>query len=442
MTTRGDLLIGLVDFLDRRGVVYILLGRVSNFPAQVDSDVDLVISGFHPVDFSRLMLEFAGQAGLRCLQVMQHETSCSYVTLSAQNHRIFTFLHPDACGDYRRNGRLWLTEAEMLIGRRRSSNGFWVPADGTSLVYYLIKRLGKGVLASEHLAYIQGLYRSNPQECDTALVKHFGVMADEVREGVLGPGVVDVPLEVVTRFSRQLDALPLRESGLPRVKHRAKDVLRILGRLRRPTGLIIGFLGPDGSGKSTLIEHVSRELRPAFRRYQYFHLRPGAFFGKRQANPTAVRDPHGQVPRSSAASVVKLLVLMADYVIGYGLKVWPLKVRSSLIVFDRYLQDMQADPRRYRWSGPDWLLRTAGRLAPSPDVWVVLDAPAEVLVARKGEVSVEAAQMQRLGYERLVSELDDVICVRTDRSLEDAVFDVLNQIMARLQRRVSADWGG
>ncbi len=53
--------------------------------------------------------------------------------------------------------------------------------------------------------------------------------------------------------------------------------------------------------------------------------------------------------------------------------------------------------------------------APRPDIVLVLDAPAEVLLARKGEHDLVALERARVGYARLVA---DGRAVRLDATSE------------------------
>jgi thymidylate kinase len=65
-------------------------------------------------------------------------------------------------------------------------------------------------------------------------------------------------------------------------------------------------------------------------------------------------------------------------------------------VIERGWWDLAVDPLRYRLRPHPRLIRALGRLLPQPDVLFVLEAPADVLMRRKREVSAEelARQMQ------------------------------------------------
>ncbi len=185
--------------------------------------------------------------------------------------------------------------------------------------------------------------------------------------------------------------------------------------------MMIVVLGPDGSGKSSLIAALAGTPgRPVTR----FHLRPGMIAGGRDAARGPVSDPHGQSPRGPLASVAKLLFLFADYVLGYWLVVRPVLAAGGVAVFDRYYHDLLVDPRRYRYGGPMWLARALGALVPGADLWIVLDAPADVLQTRKQDVSAAETARQREAYRELARGLDRAVIVDATQPLERVTADV------------------
>lgn len=180
-----------------------------------------------------------------------------------------------------------------------------------------------------------------------------------------------------------------------------------------PAGLHVSVLGPDGAGKSTLIEHITDQVASAFRRITVFHLRP-CFIG-RKVNDSPVTDPHGKPPYPTWLSVLKIPYYVLDYNLGYLFKVRPLLVEENLVLFDRYYHDLLVDPRRYRYGGPAWVVRLFRRFVPEPDLFFILDVPEELLLARKLEVSREEVRRQREAYRRLAAELPNAILLDGSR---------------------------
>jgi serine acetyltransferase len=142
--------------------------------------------------------------------------------------------------------------------------------------------------------------------------------------------------------------------------------------------------------------------------------------------------------RGRFASLAKLACFLLNDFAGYLLQVRPLTLRSTLVAFDRYYHDLLVDPRRYRYGGSMRLARWVGACIPGPDLWVLLDAPAAVLRARKAEVALDEAARQRHAYLRLVNRWNaDVVdaSVDLDRVVAQADAAVLRFLEQRLESR-------
>ena len=187
-------------------------------------------------------------------------------------------------------------------------------------------------------------------------------------------------------------------------------------------GLWLAILGPDGSGKSSVLDGVERALEPCFAGTRRFHLRPN--LAGRRGGEGPVTDPHGRPNRSAPSSWAKLVAWWFDYCFGYLLRVRPALRDRSLVLFDRYYDDLLVDPRRYRYGASPRLAELVGRAIPHPDVVVVLDAPTEVLHGRKSEVSPEETRRQRDAYRRLAARMPNAHVVDAARPLSQVVAEI------------------
>lgn len=195
----------------------------------------------------------------------------------------------------------------------------------------------------------------------------------------------------------------------------------------RDKGAWLALLGPDGSGKSAVIDGVEELLAASFSGTRRYHLRPRVF---RRGDGVAVTEPYNQSPRGTAASLSKLGVWWLDYWAGYLLRIRPALRRSGLVLFDRYFHDLGVDPRRYRYAAPRALAQRLARMVPQPHLIVILDAPVEVLQARKREVTPEETERQLEAYRRLARELPHAVVVDASRPLAEVVAEVASLIMA------------
>jgi len=162
-------------------------------------------------------------------------------------------------------------------------------------------------------------------------------------------------------------------------------------------------------------------------------LAPALFRGARANLP--VTAPHSRPPRSLVGSLAKAAYWVLDYTLGYYVKIRPALARSTLVLFDRYLVDALVDPRRYRYGGPRWVLHLVWLLIPKPDLVILLDAPTEVLRARKQEVSPRDTERQRHDYRQLVEMLPNGHVVDAAQPLDRVVTAVGTVILGFLASR-------
>jgi hypothetical protein len=124
-------------------------------------------------------------------------------------------------------------------------------------------------------------------------------------------------------------------------------------------------------------------------------------------------------PRGSLVSVLFLLSFFVDYWIGYLFVVRPALSRSTLILFNRYFQDILAEPLRFRYGGPYWVLKLVSHFIPSPDlVFIVVKAEEETFMSQETKLSLSESKKQRELYLRLTSSLLRSTKVWSGRELE------------------------
>jgi thymidylate kinase len=152
--------------------------------------------------------------------------------------------------------------------------------------------------------------------------------------------------------------------------------VRRLARLVRggdPSGFSVAILGPDGVGKTTICRAVARAyLRPVVQVSVGRKLRSHSVWGR-------------------VARPVRRAVRFVAFLETCG-RAWAGRRRGRVVLWDRHPDDPAVRGARVRSR------RWARRLAPDPDLVVVLDAPAEVIRARKEERDVAELEALRRAY--------------------------------------------
>lgn len=157
--------------------------------------------------------------------------------------------------------------------------------------------------------------------------------------------------------------------------------------------------GPDGAGKTTVADAIARAATGAGIRVTRAHFRPGLLLG-RATDGAPVTEPHAQPPRGALASLAKLALVAADFLVAAA-TTWRTK-RDGLLILERGWFDQVVDPRRYRLSPAAVpVARTLGRLLPRADVAVVIGGDPDAIVARKPELAADEVARQHDAWRHL-----------------------------------------
>ncbi len=423
----------LLDALSTQCKSYCILAGYEGLPDRFDTDIDFMVSQEDFDRMPRIIEEVARRTGTRLFQAIDHELTGRAYFLGSVDGPSLTIVQPDCAADYRHFGLRWLPAKEVLAARRRHPSGFYIPSIAHEFAYSLIKRLNKRSFNREHGYRLHRLYVEDRIEC--------GRMIARFCRGPQGSAIVR--MASANDWTEMYNSLEPFRAAMMRsrkeeftewLKAFPKRAVHVLKRIFQPTGCWIALTGPDGAGKSLVLNAVAREFAPSFRTVRGFHLRPG-LIGRRPLNQGPVTNPHGSPPRGKVASFAKVVDLWLDYVMGYLVRILPGVIRTELVLFDRCFYDLLVDSKRIRYGGPPWLLRAGARLAPRPDLVILLDAPAEVLRSRKQEVPPAEAARQRGAYLELARSLPSAVVVDATQPADDVVHDALAAILDHLSRR-------
>lgn len=435
---RRQMFLDFCALLEAQRIAYVILHGYLGYPDRIDSDVDFQVSA---ADFDRLPALFASQGcipGATLVQVLRHEASSCYYVFARQVGAKLAYLHADAVADYRLKARLWMRSTVALDSRRKATRGFWIPSPAVEFEYYFIKRLvDKASVEEQHVRAFARNCAEDPEGCLGVLNRFLPAELVDATHSAIQRCDVAWWSRECQRLRAFVVASAPQESAAERLCSRLNEVRRVALRIVRPAGLVVGVLGPDGSGKTTMVEHLEREVAPAFRRVRRFHFRP--WFGK--PGGRVVSDPHAQPPRTWLVGLVKTWMYIVDYWLGWVSLVMPAKIRSTLVLFDRYYHDSVVDSARYRlprYFGPS---RWFAFLVPQPDMWLVLHASPATLIDRKGELDYDTANVLAESYRALCRRLPNASLIDTEQELESALGDVVKTVRLVLEQRVAASGG-
>ncbi len=223
----------------------------------------------------------------------------------------------------------------------------------------------------------------------------------------------------------------------------------------------VALVGPDGAGKTTVARALPAVLSA---RVEYLYMGVNAEASvhalpttrlaravKRRlgAPPDTAGPPSHDRPRASGGGPPRRVLrgVRAGLRLGNRLaEEWYRQLlarryerQGAVVVFDRhYFGDYHAydvdpsHPRSLEQRIHGFVLE---HLYPRPDLVVYLDAPAELLLARKGEGSIEALERRRSEYRALAGVVPRFVEVDASRPLDAVVADVAGHVRAALAAR-------
>jgi thymidylate kinase len=431
-------LLELAAALDAAPVRWMVLRNHEDLPERVGHDVDLVV---HPRDAAqvdgivRAVVRRQGAALLRAYAGTEHET----FDVAAGDLSGRLVLHVDVQTAARHRGRM-LVGAEDLLAHRRRAGPLWVPAPAMEAYALLLHAaLHKQALRPRYLERLAALRAADRLGVQRVAAERLGAEVGQLLGGVRTEAdLLELRRRLRRALSRRYPGNPARQAWF-RVRHGARQA-----RLRLwPRGVLVAFLGPDGSGKSSSTELLAcrlggyHDVLPVHRAYmgsgrpllpsRRLVRRLRGLTGPRAADtPRGVRDVRRRKLRGA-------LHVMADQILRFWVQVRPRLAPHGIVLVDRYAYDI------FRVNNPTvskrWFRRLAVALVPRPHLTFLLEGDPAVIAARKQELTVEETIRQQTAYRELEGLVPDFHPIDLTKRDHDTVNGAVQGILGAYARR-------
>jgi len=423
----------LFKILKESDIQYCVLHSYNLLPYEQKGDVDVCIDRSGYLILDSIVARHSTNHDFKIAQKLYYDVPfCYYYVLVKDDRSDLKLVCLDFLNDNIGINRYRLTSYDLLNGRKKFRY-FYIPEISKATTYLLIKRLVKGTLSDKDRSELKYLYESSPQQVDNEFTKYFGKSnSTMIKDMILTDKHIDTAkiIELKRIFLK-------RNFNIPRFMRRNLfEIRRILYRIRYPTGMLITILSPDGGGKSSVSKEVLDKLLGLFRATKYIHWRPGllpqlrALFNRTEGEVSPyVTRPHSVGNQNRIVSFLRWVYYSLDFIVGYYLKLLPMKIQTTAIMMDRYYYDIIIDPMRYGFNLPNWLLKIILPIIPKPDLSIFLDNSPEVLHTRKHELPLDELERQVKSWRRFLHRLPNVCIVTTNKPIDEVVNEVTKIIL-------------
>jgi thymidylate kinase len=416
--------------LKQRGIQYCVLRNFDGLPDELTGrDIDLWVERSAA---KALIDTLKSMPGIEVVRVFEKPSGYLLFIYGVETPRGGHALEIDLCWNFSWYG-LEYYDPTKLVGRlttvgREPDTVNRPGAASTAGLLLMSNLLRYGFLPEKYRGLVGEAIAAHGHEIQTELAERAG---GAWASRLLAVAVSETPKLSLSSRVGLVTALAARQKSLAvLVGGFAQDLGHRLKVLVKPPRLLLAFVGPDGAGKTTVIDSVEKSLMGLAVDLDIRHLKLKVWLTRSRVERRGiVVDPHGLPPRGRLVSALKIAV----WAFGERLY-WTLyrPKHPSIIIVDRYFDELQVDHLRYRYSGPIWLVELLKFVVPRPDLLFVLTAPPAVIFQRKQEVSSEALEAMLKRYRALGAGDDNVRQVDTSGPVSEISTNIVQSIKAKI----------
>ena len=395
--SRLDILLIVLELLKNNNITYSIINGIDDYPENIGRDVDIVIDKRDNLALIKSFREYFTENPKYILLARKSGYGLYQFTIIEENFNS-DFISVQL--DFTYSNINWIIGVfnpmpiKKILNSTKEQNGIKFSEWGNyiktirPLVYYHPDNIKK-----KHHIYLKII---NGKYCDD-YKKILGDKLFKKFEKVVNKGQNEL-IKWAENLKCKLYFSFLVRNPFISIKNMFFVLLRRIKVLYFNKVPIIGVVGPDGIGKTTLIRKSSEILNKAGLDIRVKHWRPGLlpnlgiFIGKKDSNIGINYPPNKKKYRFQ---LLRFIYYYFDFLLGYFIldsKYLP-ESEFHLVIYDRCSIDMLVNPLRYGFNSKKFV-NLIYKYTPKPDYIIFLHDAEDSIYSRKKELSIDEIKSQ------------------------------------------------
>lgn len=417
MKTEIEILNNFFEELSREKILFCVLRNYEEIPDNIGHDVDMLIQKERDGEAQKILEDILHDKGWKHKEIWNKDGFKTIVYYGISEGK-FKQIKLDIWTGLNWRGLQWIN-AEYILHTVKQYKNFYIPTIGCEAAVSMFKELMGG--GSVPIKYVPVIEKGVNEEW-----MHF---QNSIAETFLEEHIVCIKnwidkkdWDSISQFSTDLKkGLIKKAKKKKKIKAHCifivkECIFKVKSRIQKG-GAFLVFIGPDGSGKTTIIKQISEKFKLIYPYQKVYHTRfelfPELHSGlglsdvkKKTQHQKEVTEPAKQEEQSMISKMTSWIVVLyytLEFLVG-KIVFFRMNRKGRLVIFDRYYYDffVQPNTRNLIWKAKKILYL----FIPKPDMIIHLYADGQTVYQRKGELNVKEIDLQNSLFEKLLQDDD------------------------------------
>ncbi|MBT3920029.1 MAG: hypothetical protein HN564_04730 [Flavobacteriales bacterium] len=437
----SDLIKQFFNLLNTKRIRYAVMRNYELLPEANDSkDIDVLVSPNAITNVVVLLKETAANNGYQLIWKNKLDYLEGFVFVKIDNDKVYSIKF-DIFNGFKWRGCNYL-DHNIILDSTLVYNGFNVPHKAHEsiimIIYYVLyaKKIKR--------KYLEPIYNNANDNIEEFKRVNYVLFKKNIADNIIKL-VQENKIEYLVTLRRRLIVEILKKN------FRNESILKNFFKHikvefydRRRLGTMLAFSGPDGAGKSTIIDVVmelffSLGITKSTVPHHFLtsnipslHKLPGAPTKYAKQDYT---KPYQTEPTGLLSSIIRTVYYYMAFLIDRVFFISKEMRSNQIVVFDRYYTDMITDPSRIRISFKKTTIQRIFKTLPSPNFTFVVVANKELILNRKDELSEEKLIELLAEYKNLFKFIPNLSVLSNNESIEVGQLMTCKNIFNCLEKR-------